>query len=182
MKKLLILMLILGVTSAANAAFSLVVGGVDVGDEVEVDPLGVITIGIHNDTAGMAGDTKQLGAYLLLSGIDNGGWLAANNVYAPPSVVGSANSYLGVDDWLGTGTQYDLYYGALYNGIPTDFSGVGIMADYDFECKLANTEVLIELMNEDTGEIVDSVKVIQTPEPITFALLGVGGLFLRRRK
>jgi len=35
---------------------------------------------------------------------------------------------------------------------------------------------------DDAGAVMDSQIIHQIPEPITLALLGLGGLFLRRRK
>jgi len=37
-------------------------------------------------------------------------------------------------------------------------------------------------MSDGDGVVFDSVTVTFIPEPITVALLGLGGLFLRRRK
>ena len=44
--------------------------------------------------------------------------------------------------------------------------------------------MVIELYTTDfgTSELVDAVVIHQIPEPATIALLGLGGLLLRRRK
>jgi hypothetical protein len=58
---------------------------------------------------------------------------------------------------------------------------VGLIADLiDFHC-VGEGDVTLLLLNGD-GDTVDSQVIHQIPEPITFALLGLGGLFLRRRK
>ena len=42
--------------------------------------------------------------------------------------------------------------------------------------------LLIGALSENSGAIEGSVQVELIPEPVTLALLGLGGLFLRRRK
>jgi hypothetical protein len=43
-------------------------------------------------------------------------------------------------------------------------------------------DVIVSLLDGADGALLDRMVIHQIPEPITFALLGLGGLFLRRRK
>jgi hypothetical protein len=180
MKKLLILMLVLGMASVANAAFTLVVDGVEVGDEIMIPWGGLIDIGIYNDTQGNTSNTQQLYALMLIHDVASGEWTGNNNVYIPPAVPGSTNTDHGVGDWFGT-HNIDLFEGNL-NNPGNYFSGVGVLADYQFHYNGYDVSaVLVELMDGDTAAILDSL-YIYTPEPMTIALLGLGGLFLLRRR
>jgi hypothetical protein len=181
MKNLLILMLALGINSVANAAFTLVVDGEDVGDEYCMHTGAVIDIGIYNDTQGDTSNTRQLLAYLIINDVTGGEWTGVNNVYIPPAVPGSVNTDHGVGDHLGTGNLVDVFEAALSNGVPTDFSGVGVLADYQYKHLVGYLTVLVELMDGTNGAILDSL-AIYVPEPMTIALLGLGGLFLLRRR
>jgi len=181
MKKLLILMLVLGITSVANAAFTLVVDGADIGDAMDLAGGGLINIGIYNDTPGDTSNTQQLYALVIINDITGGAWTGLSNVYIPPAVTGSTSTHFGVADHFGTGLLMDLYEGNLSNpGIY--FSGVGVLADFQYECLSVGPVVLVELMDGTSGAILDSLAITQIPEPMTIALLGLGGLFLLRRR
>jgi hypothetical protein len=82
--------------------------------------------------------------------------------------------------------------GNLFSG---PVAGPVLMKDLYLHC-LEDTDVIVEVVIGGTtqvgptGEVVDipigtvlaTIPIIQIPEPITVALLGLGGLFLRRRK
>jgi hypothetical protein len=101
----------------------------------------------------------------------------------------------GVSLWpLETGVQY-------YSGLGTSYLPVGEVGDlitvatftpitgvvFDqimFHCESLG-DAVINLYSTDwtTPTLIDSVVIHQVvPEPVTIALLGLGGLFLRRRK
>ena len=50
-----------------------------------------------------------------------------------------------------------------------------------FKC-LEEGDVVLTLTNVDFDTIFDTVTIHQVPEPMTLGLLGLGGLFLRRRR
>lgn len=54
----------------------------------------------------------------------------------------------------------------------------GVLATYN----VTGAGSTIYMLNVDADAIVDSVTVAAIPEPVTVALLGLGGLFIRRRK
>jgi opacity protein-like surface antigen len=175
MKNLLILMLALVITSVANAAFTLVVDGEEVGDEIDLIVGGLIDIGIYNDTPGDSSNTRQLLAYVIIYDVTGGEWTGLNNVYIPPAVPGSYNHHdpdgMGLDVFLGNFTNPNPY-----------FSGVGVLGDYQYRCLALGHDVMVELMDGTTATILDSLTIHQIPEPMTIALLGLGGLFLLRRR
>jgi len=66
------------------------------------------------------------------------------------------------------------------SGVPKDIPN-GVMIDgIKLHCeRLGN--VIVSLLDCADGRLLDQVIIYQIPEPITFALLGLGGLMLRRR-
>jgi hypothetical protein len=64
-----------------------------------------------------------------------------------------------------------------------DLSGV-LFDEKEFHCESDQGDVTIYLLNADTGqyEVLDTLVIHQIPEPMTVALLGLGGLFLLRRR
>lgn len=75
-------------------------------------------------------------------------------------------------DWLHFGTN-------LYD--PENPPGPGKWFEVDFHCTLEG-DVYIYL-TDGTGYVIeDAILVHQVPEPMAIMLLGLGGLFLRRRK
>jgi len=204
MKKLLVLMLVLCVAVAANATFSLrVAPGVAgqypeqqayvdaVSSEISLQPSQTIWIGIYNDTQGVPGATKQ-GEFFLGIAVPNengtgatGNWVQVDgqHLYQPPAVSGTAvkNIYNGIQDWNGDGSLWlDNWDAVLTNGAPDQFNGIGVLDAKLFHCLAAGDAVV--LLFDDGGTQLDSVIIHQiVPEPVTVALLGLGGLFLRRR-
>jgi len=65
--------------------------------------------------------------------------------------------------------------------VPTP-AQAGILVDNIlFHCE-GMEDVTITLMDGSTFQVLDTQVIHQIPEPMTVALLGLGGLFLRRRK
>ena len=178
MKKLLILMLVFGIASSADAALTLVSSAGDT-----LDPTGVMfpsltMIGIHNDTA--AANQGQL-TYLAIPQPADGKWTGNWTLNAPPALAGGASTYYGIlDPGTGIGTV-DMWESALPVPSPDPW-GIGVLADYEFQCTAQPGDVVITLYAIDVATVLDTITLHQVPEPITFALLGLGGLFLRRRK
>ena len=176
MKKILVLTLVLGMVSLANATLTITVDGQDVGDEITIKPSDDIMIGVYSDVDGVGYD-----AYAAI-------------------IIDAAAGKLG--SWVGDPIVYDLtpgdpiaeftYYGEALAGFDTyllnnstldveNQPSAGLAFEIKFHCD-AEGDVVIKLDNDAWGNTVDTLTIHQIPEPMTLALLGLGGLFLRRRK
>ena len=178
MRKLLILMLVLGMASMANAALSLLVDGVDAGSEITLTTTDTIWIGVDNVSPTGQG---MFDAFVMIAeesyGVAEAGgsWTGGNAVYSPPGVPAAFASYWGPITGFG-----DVWY--LVNSSPTtDVAGAGLTGAFEFHCDVLGDDVVINLQDAAAG-IVDTLIIHQIPEPMTMALLGVGALLLRRRK
>ena len=192
MRKLLILVVVLGMTSMASAAFTLMVS--DSGDagtyydppeasSYFVNESDYVWIGIYNDTDGVAGDTQQQNFYLALESGPNANWTGAWQQYKPPLVSGAPDNYVvGYSTSMGPGIGVvDVWQANLGDGVPDHFNLIGVLDAKELHSSLAGSSETIYLLDMSLG-ILDTITIHQIPEPITIALLGLGGLFLRRRK
>ena len=175
MKKLLILMLVLGLASSANAALTLVSSE---GDTLDPDGINLTNIGIWNDVAEPG---QGLTTYLAILSSDPAGWTGAYNIYSPPSLgQGPDHAYYGVMDIGGSIGEVDLW--ASDYAVPSaDPYGIGVLGDYELLCTGLG-DVVVYLIAQDTTTVLDTITISQIPEPMTIALLGLGGLFLLRRR
>ena len=187
MKKLLVLMLVLGIASMATAGLSLSVNGQANPGEITLEPSQTIVLDVHAD-AGFG-----LGDYLISLSNAQGSLDPANVVFSLEYMtVYIPDVYTGYSPW-----------GLVWQNVATlpddaqNFSLGGgnlpptvtlydelIMDGLVFHCE-EPTDVVITLSESmGAGEfmLLDQIIVHQIPEPMTMALLGLGGLFLRRRK
>jgi hypothetical protein len=182
MKNVLIVFTVLAMASVANAAVQLSVNGVvDPPDStIKLLPSEIAVIDVHSNTPAYAQIT-----YLLMQGpgsISMGPdfWKWEQTVVSIPSLekadllpifevdMGYTNitEIIGIDitDASDPFTQPN---GKVVDGLLFHCEGLG--------------DVTLTLFDADLN-VLDSQVIHQIPEPITFALLGLGGLFLRRRK
>ena len=195
MRKLLILTVVLGVASMASAAMTLVVS--DSGDagtytdpgapsDYTINTSDYIWIGVNNDTDGVPGANAKGVFYMgidVTAGPAPGSWTGAFQQYKPPLVAGAPDNIpYGIVDVMGDGSMVlDLWNLTLDDGDPATFNLAGVLDAKEFHCD-ALGDVVINLYSSGF-QTLDSITIHQViPEPITMALLGLGGLFLRRRK
>jgi len=175
MKKLLTLFLVLGLSSMASALtvnLSLD-GSTSMGTTLDVDIADVgtaISLGIISDTAGQVYFTAL---------VMNKGSATISNVVNTTK----AGDLGAVADYSGT-TQY-LY--ALTIGGTTVLPAVGVQFTFDLtpdsDLVVDDTfDFWITVPDDSNGTPGQVVTVTIVPEPMTILLLGIGGLFLRRRK
>jgi hypothetical protein len=178
MKNVFFVLTILVMASAANAAMSISVNGVvnPADTEITLMPSDIAIIDIHGDSgtpigifflginAGGPGSLDIANATMVYQGN-----AAAAFDYDDPDVAGM----LGIDNPLVGLELSDIAVE------PIQFDGL-LVDNIAFHCE-AIGDVTISLFDGD-GVLMDSQVIHEVPEPITFALLGLGGLFLRRRK
>lgn len=168
MKKLLALMLVLGMASSANAIIiELGAGGVTNGAGVDLET-DLTVVEVVSDT-----DAEPYVRYLFAPDVS---MLDATNVVAT-SNAGTAPSILDYGDALGPGTHtWEIQAGHAGNP-PLTSIVAGIQFDVDIAGVYGGQ---LQLLTEDLGTVLDTVTIV--PEPATMLLVGLGGFFLRRRK
>ena len=168
MKRLLALMLILVITSSANAVFIQIDGVSGESAEVAEGATSTITIVSENESSWLgyliieAGGTGTLSNAVILD--------AAGNI-------ASAESYTEVD-W---GDGYELTVAMSPGGDPAIATGTQFSFDFSGGV-LGETAQISLFLDPDYTNPVSSVMVSVIPEPITMVLLGFGAMFLRRRR
>ena len=160
MKKLFVLTLVLGLASGATAAITLA--------NKPAEPINVgetVTIGVQN---------SQNGAY--------SGWLFVTD----SSVADYENvAFTSAGDPSGasTLTEYPEYPGWIEFTVAS-IPPIQVAAGEHIQVELigaAEGTMRLEVYDTSGEVLLDSAEVTVVPEPMTIALLGLGGLFLRRR-
>ena len=174
MKKLLVLMLVLGLASTANAYIELRIGGSDAPTTLDVVAGATATIQVYDD------NTSQLG-YIGYIIVESGG----DGVLNAAVIESGAGSSAGATAYSygGWGAGYTLTAMTIADDIST---GLHFSITYDATGLSNGDSAVVSLWDGRTTPTayaeVDTMNINIVPEPITIALLGLGGLFLRRRK
>ncbi len=209
MKKLLVLLLVFGMASVANAGpISLSVNGDPADAEITLGVSDTITLDIIMDAAEFAGGDIAIVISNPQGALDYSGITFATSVMT--------RRYNDFDEvWVDGMRNWEAQWSVSPLSDPQYLKITGgnlnwntlgsyvLMDNVIFHCEEA-TEVIIDLVAitdlmywqfDSTGTkladyaivaaegtLLDSINVTQIPEPMTIILLGLGGLFLRRRK
>ncbi|MHC4325395.1 MAG: PEP-CTERM sorting domain-containing protein [Planctomycetota bacterium] len=165
MKKLLVLFLVLGLASAANALIIKVDD--QTGEDFEVDVQATITV-VSEDASSWLG-------YII---VEEGGAGSLGNevILDAAGNIASATPYTEVL-W---GAGYELTAAMSPAGVPPIAAGPQFSFDYVGE--VGDVATISLFVDPEFTIPVASVNVTVVPEPMTVILLGLGGLFLRRRR
>jgi hypothetical protein len=199
MKKFLVLMLVLGMSTMASAALQLAVGtDTDpVNSEYTLNASNHLSFGIWTTT-----NINYLSGFDFLLVATTGGsfnYLSGTVVSTDQGVTlstgGNAHWFLGSSSGILPANEEGLGFHAFCMTFVDDGEGGGLpipagstlFSSFDFHCDGPTGDTMISLYrlaaDMSTKTLVDSVIVHQViPEPMTMALLGLGGLFLRRRR
>ena len=171
MKKLLVLALVLGMASLASASLTWTVSGTGV-TSVDVAKGGTVTVEIYSDSAeaypkGAAYlGTYESPVYSSITGIT--ATAAAGGNYVIADVGGTYPNFWTV---LAVDTQEPF----------TVATGIQFYVTFTAGTTLGSNSWMLD-EESSAGGPTDYLTVNVVPEPMTIALLGLGGLFLRRRK
>lgn len=165
MRKILVLFLILLLSSAANAML-ITVDDME-GESFEVDELTTITV-VSEDASSWLG-------YII---IEEGGAGTLENpvILDAAGDLGAATPYTEAD-W---GTGYELSASMSPMGDPA--IAIGPQFSFDYVGAVGDTATISLFVDPEYTTPVATVNVTVVPEPMTILLLGLGGLFLRRRR
>jgi hypothetical protein len=175
MKNIFIVFTVLAMASVANAVLTISVDGVvDPPDtEVKLKVGETAVIDVHSTGAG--GPLSNEGYFLKAEGPATLDITAGVNTFNPPGYPDS------IFMW-----EWEPYAGWVFLDLakavypPVEIPEGMVIDGLVLTCTdLGDVTLTLE---GDLSGVLDTQVIHQIPEPITFALLGLGGLFLRRRK
>ena len=177
MKNLLVLTLVLAMASVASAGLLISVDGiVDPPDSsINLQPSQEVVLDIFATGGQLANAGAILGVVSGPGTVTTAGGLAVNNVN--PDMFFDLDSEMAGMFGMTSAVFFDLIVLAVPIPVIDGLVADGII----FHCD-GTEDVTLVLTDLDDPSIIYDTQVIHQPEPMTMALLGLGGLFLRRRK
>lgn len=168
MKRLLFLVLVLAITAGANATIELSIDGEPAPDTYTMNVFDIIVIDVRSN------DSSNYGAWLVLEDCAAGLGEWASDLRKLPAA--------GDPPWvIDPNPDFPCWWELEATSFDPDYPVLpGVHFEIDFRC-LGEGDVVITLRSYDESEL-DRITIHQIPEPMTMALLGLGGPFLRRRK
>jgi hypothetical protein len=168
MMKRLVMMLFLSMAVVANAGLFITVNGVvnPADSTITIIPSTYLELGVWND-----GQTKL--ASLAIMGLAMGpGSLDVSGITPQQGVTAAITDNADAAGKLGLQNLFvSMNIGTTQAGSLIDLIRFHCDGPYDVEIALVNGD----------GEVEDTQVIHQVPEPMTLMLLGLGGLFLKRR-
>ncbi len=165
MKKLVLLALVLGMASMASAALTWSA------DSVTVDIGNTLTVEVISDSAeAYPNGVAWIGSY------DNNGYGDITGITATAAAGGDYE----IQDPVAS--QFEGWWTVLAKDSSEPFT---VAPGTQFNVTiigLAAGQYTLRLDDAENAGPADNLAVTVTPEPMTLGLLGIGGLFLRRRK
>ncbi len=188
MKKLLVLTLVLGMASMASAALQISVGtNQDPQDSmIVIQPSDEISLGIWTN-ADIVPSGPSEGDWVLIC--DTAGATISGGAKIPYGDVSMQVLWLASEQGvtlMPDGQDGDVGSVLLAGTTTLIPASTQLFGGINFHCE-GPGDVIITLakINENweyTGDVYDTLVIHQIPEPATIALLGLGGLLLKRRK
>ena len=190
MRKLIILMLVFGISSIASATLQISVNGIMEPEETEITlfPSEIAILDIWTDSLIDKDDAMTwIYGYALTAKVADAS-ISGGTPVEPPYL--SDGGYVIYDDAVNVGgfplpPGENGIWGAV-TPIANDAPPGAKMFDLiEFHCEWAVNDVVVTLWSTwdfMTAQIEDQVIIHQVPEPATIALLGFGSLFLMRRR
>ena len=188
MKKLLVVLAVLAMATVANAGLTFTVGGVEAPAGATIANGATEVIGVN-----AAGEDADLSMMIIFEGAGAAVDASAATII-DMGFTGGADSNFIMDvsaepdyvDWA-KGFGYDpfavLYWEIINVAVPpAAIPDGGIVGAINLSSSADEGTITVSLFDAASEAEVASQAIEQIPEPMTLALLGLGGLFLRRRK
>jgi len=171
MKKLLAVLLVLGMGSMASAALQLSVNGQPAPDSITIAVSTTIMIDVTIEAGRNETIYVDVGA--------RGGQYELGTVVGGPAQGDSGLKF--ITQWYDYQGYDETAIGMAWDPGTTNRPG-GKVAEFPFHCTMAGMDVVVILYDFGGSTEVDRLTIHQVPEPMTMGLLGLGGLLLARRR